>query len=357
MTGTGRRYRWQRGIAWLAAWWFSTLACGADHGVVLLYHHIDESTPASTSVTPDRFREHLDHLQDGGFVVMPLVVMLDALSSDRPVPDNAVAITFDDANRSIHAVAAPELAIRSMPYTVFIATDAVDQGHAPIMSWAQLNELDRSFADFGAHSITHAHLVERRNGESPSAWRTRVAQEIGGSVKRIEEALDTEVRTFAYPYGEYDAELSQVVAATGLYGLAQQSGAFGPGVPPEQVPRFAMSTGYDSIERLEQAIRSRPLPVAAPPVRAQLVASGTHPRALDLVVQPAPFRRESLACFGGGPLPIERTAEALRVVVPPLKPGRNKINCTAPATGARGEYFWYSHLWIVTDAAGRWLTY
>ena len=36
---------------------------------VLQYHHVSESTPASTSLSPERFAEHLQWLVDNEFVI------------------------------------------------------------------------------------------------------------------------------------------------------------------------------------------------------------------------------------------------------------------------------------------------
>ena len=337
------------------------LGCGslthsADHAVVLLYHHIDDSTPAATSVAPHQFRAHLDYLDGEGFTVLRLGAMLGALARGEPVPDNAVAITFDDAYPSVYATAAPELVARGIPFTVFIATNDIDRGNATYMTWAQLRSLDRTFADFGAHSLSHGHLLERLGGESEAQWLERAGEEIRASAKRIETALDTEVASFAYPFGEYDEALVDLVAAAGLYGLAQQSGAFGAGVSPQQVPRFPMAGGYDDLSRLVTAVRSRPLPVGAPRVRANAVR-GPAPATLDIATEPGPYRAAALACYGAGiPLSTSRTGGTWRIDLPPLKPGRNKINCTAPSMEVAGEHFWYSHLWTVIDADGRWLT-
>ena len=174
-------------------WGCGSLAHGADHGVVLLYHHIDDSTPPATSVTPRQFRAHLDYLDGEGFTVLRLSAMLGALARGEPVPDNAVAITFDDAYPSVYATATPELVARGMPFTVFIATDDIDRGNATYMTWAQLRSLDRTFADFGAHSLSHGHLLERRRGESEAQWRERAGEEIRASASRIETALDNGV--------------------------------------------------------------------------------------------------------------------------------------------------------------------
>ena len=272
------------------------------------------------------------------------------------MPDNAVAITFDDAYPSVYATATPELLARGMPFTVFIATNDIDRGNATYMTWAQLRSLDRTFADFGAHSLSHGHLLERRTGESEAQWRERAGEEIRASASRIETALDTEVASFAYPYGEYDEALVELVAAAGLYGLAQQSGAFGAGVSPQQVPRFPMGGGYDGLTRLATAVRSRPLPVRSPRVRANAVRGAT-PTTLEIATDPGPYKAAALACYGAGvQLSTSRTGATWSIDLPPLKPGRNKINCTAPSMQVAGEHFWYSHLWTLIDADGRWLT-
>ena len=340
----------------LWGWGCGVLAHGADHGVVLVYHHIDDSTPPATSVMPHQFRAHLDYLDGEGFTVLRLSAMLGALARGEPVPDNAVAITFDDAYPSVYATATPELVARGMPFTVFIATNDIDRGHAAYMTWAQLRSLDRAYADFGAHSLSHGHLLERRRGESEAQWRERAGEEIRASASRIETALDTEVASFAYPYGEYDEALVELVAAAGLYGLAQQSGAFGAGVSPPQVPRFPMGGGYDGLTRLATAVRSRPLPVRSPRVRANAVR-GAAPTTLEIAADPGRYRAAALACYGAGvQLSTSRTGATWSIDLPPLKPGRNKINCTAPSMQVAGEHFWYSHLWTLIDADGRWLT-
>ena len=79
--GLRRRARAHRGVCVAAMLWgCGSLAHGADHGVVLLYHHIDDSTPAATSVVPHQFRAHLDYLDGEGFTVLRLSAMLGALA-------------------------------------------------------------------------------------------------------------------------------------------------------------------------------------------------------------------------------------------------------------------------------------
>ena len=233
----------------------------ADHAVVLLYHHVADDTPASTSVRPDRFAEHLDWLAVNGYRVLALDELLGRLKTGRAVPDRAVAITFDDAWVSVHDVAAPMLAERGWPFTVFVNTDAVDAGEGPVMNWDQLRALEARGGSLGSHSATHAHMPARRDGESKTDWRRRIDADLARAAARIEEKTGQVARAFAYPYGEDSAALAERVARVHEFALVQRSGAVGPGSDFLAVPRFPLAVGFDGLDRLERAVRARPLPV------------------------------------------------------------------------------------------------
>ncbi|MDO8862990.1 polysaccharide deacetylase family protein [Haliea sp. E1-2-M8] len=310
----------------------------ADHGVVLLYHHVSESTPPSTSVTPDRFRQHLDYLSDNGFNVIPLRELLSKGLSGDPLPDNAVAITFDDAYISVFTEAAPMLAQREWPFTVFLASQPLDDEVQGYMSWPQAGKLLEMGGEIGGHSHSHDYLVRRQDGENDRQWRRRVETEIDQNLQRITAELGIEVTAFAYPFGEYNRALKSMVAKRGLHGLAQQSGAVGLHTDPRQVPRFPMATSHDDVERLKLAIHSQPLPVLEQQREGNVMM-------LELARSDLP----TISCFSAdGEILSVSTVDEIRyrVELPPTRAGRNKANCTAPTGASTGEFYWYSYLWL-----------
>ena len=197
--------------------------------VILVYHHIGTTTPASTSVTPERFASHLDLLAAGGYRVVPLADVVEALRSGKALPDRAVVLTFDDAYRSVYTEAFPRLRHRGWPFTVFVNTDAVDGRHANTMNWNQLREIEDGGGTAGNHSRTHDHLVRRRDGETREQWRRRVGDDIVWARRRLEAELAAPLDMFAYPYGEFTAELEALVRGLGLAAVGQQSGPVGAG--------------------------------------------------------------------------------------------------------------------------------
>ncbi len=77
-------------------------ASAADSAVVLMYHRFGEDRYPSTSIRIEQFEAQLEHLQVNGYAVVPLADVAAAINDDAPLPDRAVAITIDDAYRSVY---------------------------------------------------------------------------------------------------------------------------------------------------------------------------------------------------------------------------------------------------------------
>jgi peptidoglycan/xylan/chitin deacetylase (PgdA/CDA1 family) len=99
---------------------------------VLLYHRIDERTPAHTDVNPDlttaspqHFERQLQHLAHFYHPVSAAEV-LAALAGQHRLPRRAVLVTFDDGYRDFAEVAWPLLKRYHMPVVLFVPSAFVD---------------------------------------------------------------------------------------------------------------------------------------------------------------------------------------------------------------------------------------
>lgn len=333
-------------------------AHAASGGVIVLYHHVSDATPAATSVTPEVFERHLAYLDEHDFAVWGLERLLDAIYSDEDLPGNVIAITFDDAYASVYTEAWPRLRTRGWPFTVFVNTDAIDAGQSPYMSWDQLRELADAGVAIENHSASHGHLARTGRDKPERAWKQRVADDLARAAARIETEIGRAPTLLAWPYGEDAEELWPLAARKHRYSLAQRSGAAGTHHPRHSIPRFPLATGYDDIERLALAVHSRALPVSAqtshPPVRRGAI---DDPKRLELaLIDDDGYRTEQINCFAatGQPLDTRVHGERLQIDLPEGRPGRNKVNCTAPATDGSDDYYWYSFQWLQRRADGTW---
>ncbi len=102
-----------------------------SRAAVLMYHRVlprararELAVEAGMYVTPESFARQLDWLQSE-FRVLPLHEVAARLRADEPLPPRACAISFDDGWRDNAEHAAPALAARGLPATVFLVSRRV----------------------------------------------------------------------------------------------------------------------------------------------------------------------------------------------------------------------------------------
>lgn len=329
------------------------LAGSAQAAVVFMYHRFGESRYPSTSVRLEQFEAHLQHLEAGGYQVWPLERIARVLQQGGALPDRVVAITIDDAYASIYHEAWPRLRARGLPFTVFVATDPVDQGIPGYMTWEQMREMAGAGVHFANHSRSHGKLHRRQAGESGAAWAARVRADIEHAEARLRAELGAAVpeapAVFAYPYGEYNAALAALVAEQGYIAFGQHSGAVGAGSDLYTLPRFPMAEAYADLDEFRQKAATLPLPLLQREPLEPVLGSNNPPR-LSATLGEVDADPRRLACFASGQGALQvQWLDQHRFTVQAGKaypPGRARYNCTLPARAA-GRFYWYSQPWII----------
>ena len=324
-------------------------AAAGDEAVVLMYHRFGDDRHPSTNIRVEQLDAQLDYLEGHGFNVVPLADVLAAIRGEGELPDRALAITVDDAYRSVYSVGYPIFKARGLPFTVFVATDPVDGGQADFMTWDQMREMAGHGVTFANHGATHDSLIEHRPGESRADRLARVRADVAKGARRLAEELAPLEGVFAYPYGEYDEASSVVVAELGDVAFGQHSGAVGPFSDPRALPRYPMAEAFADLDEFAVKVSSRPFPVAQV-TPWDPVTTDRRPR-IEVVLTDTDARLERFACFvgGQGAVDVEWLEAGRRFAVGPraeLPQGRNRVNCTAP-TAEGNRFFWFSHPWVV----------
>ena len=343
----------------MAAMLLIPAACaeGADNAVILLYHHVSDSTPASTSVTPATFEQHLQYLADG-YNVISLEQAIDQLKSAKPLPQNAVVITFDDGYRNIYDNARPILARYKMPYTVFINPRQIGK-YDTQLTWQQVLEMQETDARFANHTAHHRHLLERTVEESQSDWLAGIEQDIRESEAMLKNKLGYSLQYLAYPYGEYNGDIQRLISKLGFVGFGQHSGAIYSGSDFTALPRFPATGIYANLDTLKIKINSLALPVTS----TSALKSGAGRVVMSNAQAPGNFSftfsgedvlATQLSCyFANAALPVSIDNHRVTVtLVQRLPVGRSRVNCTAPSRAQTGRYYWYSQPWFVPRKDG-----
>jgi peptidoglycan/xylan/chitin deacetylase (PgdA/CDA1 family) len=203
------------------------------------YHSVTTDWTHPLAVTPERFRHQLTILQSRGFRGVTLAASVSTSSSEK-----VIAITFDDAFRTVYRHAAPILADFGWQATVFPVTDAVEQRlpmrwlvpSAPDsalepLTWGELGELAAAGWEIGSHSCTHRLLS--------SLFDEEMCEELRRSREAIVDRFGR-CDSVSYPLGEVDRRVQDATRATGYAFGSGLAGRFIQG-NPFAVPRLAIS--------------------------------------------------------------------------------------------------------------------
>ncbi len=343
----------------LAGWLFPLLAAaaGTGHAVVFMYHRFGEDDYPSTSVRLEQFEAHLDHLEENDYHVWPLERIVTRMGEGKEIPDRTVVITVDDAYLSVYTEAYPRLRERGWPMTVFVATDDVDAGRPSNMSWDQIREMrDSGLVTFANHSATHDYLVRRDRDEPDRAWEERMRDDINRAQRRLQEELGEETnenpRLYAYPFGEYDTRLAEIVTGKGYIAFGQHSGGISNIDDPRSLPRFPVNEQFGDLNDFALRARSLAMPVAAVEPWEPILDDNNPPRMEITLRTGEPVATGRLSCFasGQGAMEVEwLDAERTRFVVQAERAfgkGRARYNCTAPHRREGGRFYWFSKQWL-----------
>jgi len=310
-------------------------ARAANSAVIIMYHRFGEDSYPSTNVRIEQFEDHIRTLTTGPYTVLPVDEIVAALRAGRDLPDRTIGITIDDAYRSVYTEAFPRLKAAGLPFTLFMATDPVDQGLPDFLTWDQIREMRDAGTDIGAHSASHLHMTEA------SAETNRAEME--RSLKRLKEELGAAPTLFAYPYGEASLAVWSVVREFGFTtAFGQHSGAADSTSEPFYLPRFALTESYAGPDEFGLRIDTIALPVTdVTPEDPDL--RDRNPPLVGFTVGSSIPSLLGLACYHSqfGAVDIDQLGtHRVEIRFPgPLDPGRTRLNCTKPA--GNGRWYWY----------------
>ena len=203
---------------------------------VLMYHKIPDAPLATKHqiyVTKDNFARHLAYFQRQKLTPITFVDYLKYATGERPLaqfPRRPIVLTFDDGYTDNYTNLLPLMQHYGYRGVLYLLGDFdlrynkwdldadPTEPRADIMSPAQKQAFVAAGWEIGAHTMTHPHLTTL---PLPVA-----AQEIQRSKTALENALHTQIVSFAYPYADYNEAVKQAVRAAGFaLGIAADTGA------------------------------------------------------------------------------------------------------------------------------------
>ena len=186
----------------------------------LVYHGIGTGSDGEDRfvLSPERFGEHLATLRAAGLRTVTAREVAAAFTGGKPLPPNAVMITFDDGRADALLYADPLLEQARMRATMFVITAQASKPGVYYASWDKLEAASRSGRwDLQSHTDSLHHeqkvkgtllpaLTSLGDGESVAQYRARVRADLAKATAALRSHTGRRPVAFAYPFGAYGAD-------------------------------------------------------------------------------------------------------------------------------------------------------
>ena len=187
-------------------WDFTSRVRRSPPKLTILYYH---AVPAGLA---HRFDAQMAYLKANANIVNP-----DHAGPLDPTRPN-VAVTFDDAFRSVREHALPSLVRLQIPTTIFVPTGWMGRSpgwametsgdqHEIVMTEEEIRSLPVDLVSIGSHTVDHPRLTTLQEAEGTA--------QLTSSRTTLEAMLRRQVDTLAFPYGEHNARTIELAVAAG----------------------------------------------------------------------------------------------------------------------------------------------
>jgi len=239
-------------------------ACSRDQNVneftVLSYHEIankSETMDSTYAVTPSNFEKQIHWLMDNGFHFVSIDDVLEYRKNEKPLPNKAVLITFDDGYQSVYANAYPILKKYKIPVVIALvgswlqAKDKVDfSGHtiarSKFLNQKEIKEMVSSgLVEIASHSYfshegiqgnpqgsmepaitTRKWLKDKNLYEDDKSYQQRIYNDLSENNLFLEQYTGQKPRVMVWPYGRYNIEVRKIAEQLGMpIGLTLDDGS------------------------------------------------------------------------------------------------------------------------------------
>jgi peptidoglycan/xylan/chitin deacetylase (PgdA/CDA1 family)/glycosyltransferase involved in cell wall biosynthesis len=208
---------------------------GIGYIPVLMYHKIPDAPLATKHqiyVTKENFAKHLAYFQKRKLTPITFADYLQFARGERPLhefPPRPIILTFDDGYTDNYTNLLPLMQQYGYRGVLYLLGDFdvrynrwdVDadptEPRSEIMNPAQKRAFVAAGWEIGAHTMSHPRLSTLPSSEA--------AAEISQSKTALETALQTEIVSFAYPFGDLNDTVKNAVRAAGFaLGISTDTG-------------------------------------------------------------------------------------------------------------------------------------
>jgi peptidoglycan/xylan/chitin deacetylase (PgdA/CDA1 family) len=249
---------------------------------ILMYHYVRQPPSMRSdllgyklSVSPADFEVQMAWLSLHGYHPVDFNDVRAYFAGQSPLPAKPVVITLDDGYADLYTTAYPILEAHGFKAVAYIVSGFV--GQSRYVTGGQVVQMDRNGIEIASHTVNHANLAR-------SSYASTMRQLVD-SKRWLEQLVGHTVLDFAYPSGQFNAQVVAAVKQAGYDTAVTEISSVDHSVTDRYTWTRVRVSGGESLAAFTQSLGS-PMPtttikvvdmegsdVAQPPL-----ARPTHPR-------------------------------------------------------------------------------
>jgi len=206
---------------------------------IFLYHRFNDHRHLYTNTDIKVLIRQFEYLKTHGYKVVDSRVLLQKAKNGENV-DKLVAFHIDDSFKSFYKYALPIFKKYHYPFTLFVYVEGTQKHFGDFMDWDQIREVAK-YGDIQCHSYAHPHLTKLNNLEIIDDTM-KALNILRGKAYKID--------SYAYPYGEYNKRVKNILSPLFTYIYNQNEGAIDKNVDFKDVARIALTGDVKIANRL-----------------------------------------------------------------------------------------------------------
>ncbi|MCG7408843.1 polysaccharide deacetylase family protein [Paenibacillus sp. ACRRX] len=206
--------------------------------ITIMYHNIEQNPKDVTFISPQQLEDQITSLLANGFNVISMNDYMQYMLNGKPVPDNAVLLTFDDGYETFYSYVYPLFRKYNLTATNFVIASTIDnRAHVGRrkLTWEQMREMKQAGFSFFSHTYnSHAYAPINSRGvmkpmltrylynnktkqtESRDQYLTRVRGDLAMAERRLKEELQNSYSVLAFPYGAFNKDVLRICKELGI---------------------------------------------------------------------------------------------------------------------------------------------
>lgn len=197
---------------------------------IFVLHRIDDNRHPSANTSKEELIKYFEYLKKNNYKVVTLSTLIKMQKQNLPL-DKIVVFTIDDGYKSFYKNALPLFKKYNYPFTLFIYVKATNEKWGDFMTWKQVKNSNK-FGEIGIHSYAHPHLPKLSNEE--------IIKDTKKAIEVFKKNLGFVPNMYAYPYGEYNKRVKEIINRYFKIIANQNPGAFDKSTPINDIDRIAL---------------------------------------------------------------------------------------------------------------------